>query len=93
VVGPRHRVHDPRPAGVVLAGNVLALQWSQGGQIPVPATAWYHNAELTFADCVALVRRHLWRARYVVNSAAEPEFVQCLRETFDLLLIGLPLAA
>ena len=73
--------------------TVLALQLSQSGQIPVPVTAWYHKAEPTFADCLALVRRHLWRARYLVNSTAEPEFVQFPREVLDLLLTGLPLAA
>jgi hypothetical protein len=73
--------------------TVLALQLSQGGQIPLPATAWYHKAEPTFADGLALVRQHLWRARYVVNSTPEPEFVQCPREVFELLLTGLPLAA
>jgi hypothetical protein len=52
--------------------TVLALRWSGDGQIPVPVTAWYHTAEPTFADCLALVRQHLWRARYVVNSGAEP---------------------
>ena len=41
------------------------LRLSAGGQIPVAATAWYHNAEPTCADCLAVVRRHLWRARYV----------------------------
>jgi hypothetical protein len=40
----------------------------------VEATAWYHTTELTFVDYLALVRRHLWRARCVVSSAAEPEF-------------------
>jgi BarA-like signal transduction histidine kinase len=73
--------------------TVLALQLSQGGHMPVPITAWYHKAEPTFADCLALVRQHLWRARYSVNSAAEPEFVQFPREAFDLLLTGLPVAA
>jgi hypothetical protein len=73
--------------------TMMALRLSQGGQIPVPATAWYHKTEPTFADCLALVRRHLWRARYSVNSAVEPEFVQFPRETFELLLTGLPLAA
>lgn len=43
--------------------TVLALQLRQGGQIPVPVPAWSHNAEPTFADCVALVRQHRWRAR------------------------------
>jgi hypothetical protein len=73
--------------------TVLALRLSQGGQIPVPTTAWSHNAEPTCADGLALVRRHLWRARYVVHSAAEPEFVHFPREAFELLLTGLPLAA
>jgi hypothetical protein len=73
--------------------TVLALQLAQDKPIPVPVTAWYHKAEPTFADCLALVRRHLWRARYLVNSAPEPEFVQFAREAFDLWLTGLPSAA
>lgn len=73
--------------------TLLALQLSQGGLIPVEATAWYHKPEPTFGDCLALVRRHLWRARYLVNSAAEPEFVQFPREVFERLLTGFPLAA
>jgi hypothetical protein len=73
--------------------TVLALQLSQDGQIPVPATAWYHKAEPTFADCLALVRQHLWRARVLVNSTAEREFVQFPQDVFELLLTGLPLAA
>jgi hypothetical protein len=73
--------------------TVLALQLSQGGHIPVQATAWYRKAEPTFGDCLALVRRQLWRARYSVNSAAEAEFVQFPTEAFDLLISGLPLAA
>jgi hypothetical protein len=79
--------------GVFSLVTVLALQWRQDGQIPVPVTAWYHKAEPTFADCLALVRQHLWRARYLVNSCAEPEFVQFPRAALELLLTGLPLAA
>jgi hypothetical protein len=70
--------------------TVLALQLSQRGQIPVQATAWYQKAEPTFADCLALVRRHLWRAHSLVNSAADPEFVQFPREALERLLTGLP---
>jgi transposase len=71
--------------------TVLALRLSEPGQIPVPMTAWYHKAEPTFADCLALVCQHLWRARFFVNSAAEPEFVQ-FPEAFELSLAGLSLA-
>jgi DDE superfamily endonuclease len=39
--------------------TLLALKWSDGGQIPVPVTAWYHKDEPTCSDCLAVVRRHL----------------------------------
>jgi hypothetical protein len=73
--------------------TILALKLSSGGQIPVAATAWYQKAEPTFADCLALVRRHLWRARYLVNSTPEAESMQFPSEAFDLLIHGVPLAA
>jgi DDE superfamily endonuclease len=73
--------------------TVLALQVSHGGQIPVEATAWYHKTEATFADCITLVRQHIWRARYLVNSAPKAEYVQLPREAFECLLNDLPLAA
>ena len=73
--------------------TVLALKVSHGGQIPVPATAWYRQAEPTFADCLAAVRQPLWRSRYLVNSAADAAFVPCPREAFECLLTGLPFAA
>jgi hypothetical protein len=73
--------------------TMLALRLSPGGQIPVPVTAWYRKAQLTFADCLTLVRRHLWCARFLMNSAVQPELMQSPRETFELLIHGLPLAA
>jgi hypothetical protein len=73
--------------------TVLALRLSQGGQIPVPVTAWYHKTEPTFADCLALVRRHLWRARYLVNSTAEADNMQFPQEALELLFQGYPLVA
>jgi hypothetical protein len=73
--------------------TVLALKLSHSGEIPVAVTAWYRKTEPTFADCLALVRRHRWRAHSLVNSAPEPEFVQFPREAFELLLNNLPVAA
>ena len=73
--------------------TVLALRLSQDGQIPVPVVAWYHKEEPTFADCLALVRQHLWRARYLVKSTPEAECMQFPREVLDLLSHGFPLAA
>jgi hypothetical protein len=73
--------------------TVLALRLSHEGRIPVPVAAWYHKREPTFSDCLALVRQHLWRARYWVNSAPEAELMQFPREALDLFIHGVLLAA
>jgi hypothetical protein len=73
--------------------TLLALRLSQSMPIPVPTTAWYHNVEPTLADCLALVRQHLWRARYLVKSSPEAEYMQFSREVLDLLSHGVPLTA
>ncbi len=73
--------------------TLLALRLSQQAPIPVQTTAWYQKPEPTFSDCLALVRRHLWRARFFLNSASDPEFIHFPRETIDLLINSLPLAA
>jgi hypothetical protein len=73
--------------------TLLALRLSQSDPIPVPTTAWYRKVEPTFADCLALVRQHLWRARYLVNSTPEAECMQFPREVLDLLIHGVSLAA
>jgi hypothetical protein len=73
--------------------TVLALQLSGDGQIPVPVTAWYHKDEPTFSDCLALVRQHLWRARYSVNSTLQGECMQFPQAALDLLIHGVLLAA
>jgi hypothetical protein len=72
---------------------LLALQLSQGGQIPVPMTAWYHKDEPTFAGCLASVRRHRWRARYLVQSTPGAECMQFPQAALDLLIHGVSLAA
>jgi hypothetical protein len=73
--------------------TVLAWRFCPSGQIPVEGSAWYHKSEATFADCLAVVRQQIWRARYLVNSVPQTDFVQLPREAFDLLFNDLPLAA
>jgi hypothetical protein len=73
--------------------TLLALRLSPDGQLPGPVTAWDHKAEPTFSACLALLRRHLWRARYLVNSTPGAESIQFPQEALDLLSHGLPLAA
>jgi DDE superfamily endonuclease len=83
----------PVVLGLCSIVTMLALRLREAGHIPVPMTAWYHKTEPTFADCVALVRPPLWRARFFVNATAEPEFGQFPREAFERWLTGLSLAA
>ena len=73
--------------------TVLAWRFCPNGHLPLEATAWYHKPEATFVDCLAVVRQQLRRARYLVNSAPQADFVQLPREAFDLLFNDLPLAA
>jgi len=73
--------------------TLLALRLRPEGCIPIEVTAWYHKLEPTFADCLAMVRQHLWRTRYLVNSTPKAEYVHLPREAFELLLNDLPLAA
>jgi len=73
--------------------TVQTLRLSHEGQIPVLTTAWYHKADPTFAGGLTLVRRHLWRVRYLVNFAADLEFLQFPRVARERLLSALPLAA
>jgi hypothetical protein len=83
------------PVLLALFSLVTLLAWrpSPGGPMPVEATAWRQKTEPTCVDRLALVRRHVWRVRYSVNSTADPEFVQFPREAFECLLTGLPVAA
>jgi hypothetical protein len=79
--------------GLFALVTVLALPWSGDGPIPVPVTAWYHKDEPTFSDCLALVRQHLWRARYSVHSTLQVECRPFPPAALDLLMHGVPVAA
>jgi len=73
--------------------TLLALRFCPSGQLPVETTAWYHKSQASFSDCLTLVRRQLWRAQYLENSAPTADLVQFSRETLECLLDDLPLAA
>ena len=61
MVGTSHRPNHPALFGwfsvVTLAADILIGQ--QGGMAP-RTTAWYDKTSPSFADAIALVRRHLW---------------------------------
>jgi hypothetical protein len=73
---------------VLLTGRLHA-----DGRVPAHGAAWYRKAEATFSDCLAVVRRHGWRAQYLVNSAPEAESVLIPSEALNHLVACLAHAA
>lgn len=66
---------------VVLLGHALYPD----GQLPLPHTAWYHKAEASFSDVLALVRRALWGNFNYQTSAVDPDMVLIPRADLDRL--------
>ncbi len=69
--------------------TLAAHQLCPDQPLPVATTAWYHKSEATFADALALVRRHLWATTNFNNSPLKPNLVlipaPVLRRLVDLL--------
>ena len=72
---------------------VLCVRRHPDGNMPLNRAAWYQKDEATFTDCLALVRQHLWRSRYLANSAQQAELVQIPGKVLDHLFSCLALAA
>ena len=83
----------PVLCGLFALVTVLALRLCPSGRLPVETTAWYHKSAATFSDCLTLVRRHLWQARFCTSSALSADLVQFPQEAFESLLSDFPLAA
>ena len=54
---------------------LLTQRLQPDGQVPLQTAAWYAKPEATFSDCLVLVRKHLWRSLYPVNSAEKAESI------------------
>jgi hypothetical protein len=50
---------------------LLAHRLTEGQALPVRSAAWYTKSEATFADALAVVRRHLWSTVKFPNSAEQ----------------------
>ncbi|MBF0477355.1 MAG: transposase, partial [Deltaproteobacteria bacterium] len=60
---------------------VMALKIMKDATMPILTAAWYQKTEATFSDVIALVRRHIWCSRYLVNSSRRHDSSQ-LRDEF-----------
>ncbi len=73
--------------------TLLTLRFHPTGHLPIETSAWYRKSTATFADCLTVVRRQLWRTRYLNNSAFQADLAHLPRDAFECLLADLPLAA
>ena len=76
---------------VTLAADVLIEQ--QGGIAP-RTTAWYAKPNSTFADAIALVRRHIWAQQETfATSGPSPELIKLPRGVYGRMIDALAYAA
>ena len=91
-----HRQNHPALFGlfslVTLAADVLIEQ--QGGIAP-RTTAWYAQKQnSTFADAIALVRRHIWAQQETfATSEPSPELIKLPRGVYGRMIDALAYAA
>jgi hypothetical protein len=83
----------PALLGLFALITVLAHHLLQGRALPARQAAWYTKAQPTFADTLALVRRHLWPATISYLSPTTPDLVTIPRTLFDRLTDTLAFAA
>jgi hypothetical protein len=63
--------------------TLTAHQLLQKEATIVRATAWYAKLRPTYADAIALVRRHLWDHMHFSTSQHETDMIQIPRVLFD----------
>src|SRR5688572_18690167 len=59
----------------------------------VRSTAWYTKSDPTFADAIALVRRHLWDHIHFSTSPQETDMIQIPRVFFERFMDAMTYAA
>ena len=65
---------------------LLAHALHPDGKIPIQRTAWYDKSQATFAEVLAVVRRHLWGDLSYSTSAHAPDLVGIPRSELSRLV-------
>lgn len=65
---------------------LMAIEMLKDTTMPIMKCAWYNKSEATFSDVIAFVRRHIWSARYFVNSSKNHDFSYFQDDFLDTLL-------
>jgi hypothetical protein len=72
--------------GLYSAVVLIALKLIESNAMIIQNCAWYQKTEATFSDVIALVRRHIWRARNYINSTCEPNLTKFHEAFLEILL-------
>jgi hypothetical protein len=75
----------PALLGLFSLITLLAHDLGASAPFPVQQAAWYTKATPTFADAIALVRRHLWAQTRFCLSSSDPDVQQIPRALVDRL--------
>ena len=65
---------------------LIAIEMLKDKTMPVLECAWHKKSDATFSDVIAFVRRHIWMARYLVNSSQNPDSSYFRDDFLDALL-------
>lgn len=65
---------------------LLTKALSSGEEVTVQATAWHRKTKATFADGLALVRRHLWCVEDFCEPGSDPRFARMPRPDLNRLV-------
>jgi len=76
----------PALLGMFSLVTVVGYRLTQNQPMPVRTAAWYTKQTATFADVIALVRRHLWTTMKYTNSARKSGYVPIQSEVLHGLI-------
>jgi hypothetical protein len=79
-------MRTPCLLGLYSLVTLLAHALYPNGHLPVHATAWYAQAQATFAEALAAVRWHLGGADGYSTSAHAPDLVEIPKAELERLL-------
>ena len=65
---------------------LMAIELLKSKTLTVCQCAWYQKSDATFSDVIALVRRHIWCSRNLVNSPKKLESTYFNQNIKEILL-------
>jgi hypothetical protein len=83
----------PALLGLFSLVTLMAQALPTGARVPIRSAAWYAKTDVTFSDCLAVVRRELWRARLFPAPARDRGAQRLDAAAIEAILDAFPLVA